>query len=83
MSSCSVGDAGFIGVRPGGRRVRSELLVCALGVVAFVRGRWVHSWRSSHSFGVAEFIGVPPGGRRVRSGSLGSFLEVVAFVRGG
>ena len=78
--------AGFIGVRPGGRRI--------------VRGRWV-LWGalmvSSGSLGVAGFIGVRPGARRVRSvlgslechrgrsGLLGSFrctLGFVGFVRG-
>ena len=41
---CSFGVAGFIGVRPGGRRVRSRSLGslgCALRVIGFVRGCWV------------------------------------------
>ena len=50
-----------------GRRVRSASLGslrCALGVVGYVRGRWVHRvalWVSSGSFGVAGFIRVRPG----------------------
>ena len=44
-SSGSSGVPRFIGVRPGVRRVRTESLVslgCALGLVRFIRGRWVH-----------------------------------------
>ena len=41
MSSGSLGDAGFIGVRPGGRRIRSGSLGCVLGDVGFVRCSWV------------------------------------------
>ena len=47
---------------------------CNLGVVGFVRGRWVHSgvsWESLGSFGVVRFIWVHPGGCWVHSGSLG------------
>ena len=74
-------------MRPGGCLVRSGLLEFTLGIVRFVRGRWVH-WGApcgtSGSFGVVEFIGVRSGGRRVRSGSLDSYLcalGVVGFVR--
>ena len=69
MSSGSYGIAEFIGVRPGGRRVRSGSLRGArwglsgsIGVARFIRVSLV-------SFGV---IGVRPEVRRVRSGSMGS-----------
>ena len=64
----SLGDAGFIEVQPGGRRVRSgtlDSLGSALGLVRLVRGRCVHlvgPWGSSGSFLVAGFIGVCRGG---------------------
>ena len=77
----------FIGVRPGGGRVRLgslRSLGCALVVVGFVRGRWIHwvsPWCMSGSLGVPWFIGVRPGGRRVRSGTLGYALGDIEFVR--
>ena len=82
VASGSLGVAEFIGVRPGGRRVRSRSmgsLRCALGVVEFIRGGWVHwgaPWRSLNSFG--ERLGGSQGSLGsfgcalgVRSGSLG------------
>ena len=59
-------------VRPGGHLVRSGSLSsvgCTLGVVAFVRGRWVHwgaPWRSPQSFWFVVLIVVPRGRLRVR-----------------
>ena len=63
--------AGFTGVHPGCRRVHPGLLGslgCPLGIVGFIRDRWVHwvahLWLLSLS-GVAKFIG----GHRVHPGS--------------
>ena len=91
-SSGSFGVVGLMWVRPGGLRVNSWSLgsfVCALGVVGFIRDRWVHwlstPWVSSGSFGSVGFTGVRPGGRPVHSrslGSLGCALLVVGFIRG-
>ena len=73
MSSSAV--PGFIGVRSGVRRFHPGLLGslgCALGIVRFIRGRWVHRgapWWSSGSSGVAEFIGVD------------GFIGVLSWVR--
>ena len=71
---------GFTQVRPGCCRVHSGWLGsggCALGVVGFMRDRWVHdgaSWGSSGSFGCSlGHSGVPWGW----SGS----LVVVGFTR--
>ena len=50
-------------------------LWCALGVVGFIRGHWVHKdspWRQSGSSGVAGFTGIRTGCRRFHPGSLGS-----------
>ena len=51
-------------MRPGGRRVPSGSLGCALGDVELVRGHWVNwgtpLW-SSGSFGIVGFIGERPG----------------------
>ena len=78
---------GFSRVHPGVLRDRSGSLSSvgyALGVVGFVRGRWVQCvapcafWGS---FGVPRFSGVHPVGRRVSLGSLASALVVVGFVR--
>ena len=73
MSFGSSEVAGYIGLRPWSRLVRSESLGslgCALGVI---RGRWVH-WSvpfwSSGSYRFAEVIGVRPVGGRVYPGSL-------------
>ena len=75
-SSGSFGVAGFIGVRPGSRWVRSGslgLLGCALGVVWLVRGLWV-DWEvsrgSSGTLGVTGLFEVRTGGCRFRLGSL-------------
>ena len=38
----SLGFAGFIGVHPWGRWVLLGSLECALGIVEFIQGRWVH-----------------------------------------
>ena len=53
-SSCYTGVAGFLGVRPVGRRVHSG----SLGSLRCTMG----------SFGFAKFIGVRPWGRRVHPG---------------
>ena len=59
--------SGFIGVRPGACRahvVSLSLLVCALGVVRFIRGSWVHwgaPWGSLGSSRVAALYRVHPG----------------------
>ena len=61
-------------MRPGERWIHSRSLGsfgCDLGVVGFIKGRWVHSgasWGSLGSFGVVGFIGVHTG--------------VVGFIRG-
>ena len=79
MSSGSSGVAEFIGVRPGVGWVRPRSLRkfgCALVVVGFILGRWVHfggPWVSSDSSVAAEFIGVRPGSVRVHRKPLGSF----------
>ena len=70
----------------------------SLGVVVFIRGRWVYSgspWGSLGSSGVTgfnqvrhrvvEFTRVRPAGRTVHAGSLGSLgidLGVVRFIHG-
>ena len=61
-------------------------LGCALVLVGFMQGRWVH-WSApsclSGSCGVAELIVVRPGVHLVHTGSLGSLgyaLGVVRFV---
>ena len=83
-TSVSFRVAWFIGVRPRGRRVRSEYLVLLGSALGFVRVHWVHwgpPWESSGSFGLD---GLRPGGLRVRSWSLDSFgwaLVVVGFGR--
>ena len=62
-------------------------LVYALGVIGFIRGRWVHSvspWGSLGSSGVVRFTRVRPGCRCVHLGSLGSLmfaLGVVGFIQ--
>ena len=79
VSSGSSGVAAFIGVCPGGRRVHPMSLGSlgsALGVVGFIRGRWVYcgALRASSrcdlevycSSAIAGFIVVHPGGRSVR-----------------
>ena len=59
-----------------------------VGVVVFIRGRWVHRGSPggpAGSSGVAGFTGVRPGGRRVHPWSLGSLecaLGSVGFIRG-
>ena len=74
---------GYIGVHPGGRWVRSgslDSLGCALGVVGFDQGRWVHwgaPWGSYGSFG---FIGVHHVARRVRLWSLGSLWCAMGLI---
>ena len=61
--------AWLIGVHPGDSGVRSGSpgsLWCALRVVGFVRGRWIHSGAtcgSSGSSSVGGFISVRYGGR--------------------
>ena len=58
------GVAGFIGVRPGIRRVNLGLLWSALGIVRFCYCRWIYcgaSLGSSGSSGVVLFIRVHPG----------------------
>ena len=53
-SLCSLGDDGFIRVRPVCRWVHLESLDtfgCALGVVGFIRGSWVRSGALSGSSG--------------------------------
>ena len=63
-------------------------LACTLGVVGYIRDRWVHSralWGSLGSSGVVEFTRVRPGCRWVHpvsSGSLARALEVIGFIRG-
>ena len=58
----------------------------ALGVVRFIRGRWVHAmapWWSLGSFGVVEFTLVRHGWRWVDPESLGSLrftLGLVGFI---
>ena len=73
-------------MRSGGRRVRPGSLGslgCVLGVVRYIRNRWVNwgaPWGSSGSSGV---IAVCTLGRRVIPGSLGSLgcaLGVVGFI---
>ena len=76
-------------MRHGGRRVNQGSLGsfgCALVLVGFMQGRWVH-WSApsclSGSCGVAELIVVRPGDRLFHTGSLGSLgcaLGVVGFV---
>ena len=69
-----MGVVRFSLVRPGGRWVHPGLfgsLVFALGVVGFIRGRWIHSgtrWGSLDSTGVFGFTKVSAG--------------VVGFIRG-
>ena len=71
QSSVSSSVVGFIQARTGGRRVHPVAfgtLGCALEIVGFIRGRWVHwsaPWGSSGSFGVSGFIGVRPVNRLV------------------
>ena len=86
MSSGSVGVAGFIGLRPGGRRVRLGSLCSVAPWMLSISfwSRWEH-WcaprGTSGLFGVAGFIGW---GCLVRSGSLGLLgyaLGVDGFVR--
>ena len=46
LSFGSFGVAGFVPMRPGDRWVHSvslDSVWCTLGVVGFIRGRWVHS----------------------------------------
>ena len=72
---------GFIGVRPGGRQIHPGSLGCSLGIVGFIRCRWVHFGSS----GIAGFIEMLPVNRRVHPGYLGSLvsaLRVVVFIRG-
>ena len=82
-SSGSSGDAGLIGVHPGDRRVRPgslDFLGYVLGVVGYVRGRWVHwgaPWKSSGTSCVGSLIRVHPGVHRVRPGSFGCALGVI------
>ena len=91
----SSGSFGVVGVRTGCHGVHSALnsFGCTLGVIGFIRGRWVHSgvpWGSSGSFRIVRFIRVHPAvfrvysGRYVHSGapwgSSGSF-GVVRFIR--
>ena len=84
MSSGSSGLAGFIVVHSGCRlgvtclsRVHPGSMGsfwCALGIVEFIRGRWVACgayWGSLGSSGAAGFIGVRPCGSLVHQGSLG------------
>ena len=62
-------------------------LGCTLGIVGFIRGRWVHRgapWVSSSSSRVAGFIGVRPEGRSIHPGLLGSSrytLRVAGLIR--
>ena len=53
------GVAGFIGGRPGGRRVLSGSLIGGCPGVPGIH--WDTPWGSSASFGVAGFIGVRHG----------------------
>ena len=67
VSSVSSRFASFIRVHPSGGMVHQGFLGslgCVLGVVSFIRDRWVHF----------------PGGRRVHPGSLGSLGYAVDCV---
>ena len=63
-------------------------LAYALGVVGFIRGRWVHSrapWGSWSSSQVVEFTHGRTRGRWVPPGTLNSFaraVEVVVYIWG-
>ena len=90
---------GLIQVCPGGQWLDSASLRsfgCTLGVVGFIRVRWVHScalWGSLVSFMVVGLFSVRTGGRWVcygaHQGSWGSFRVVglpwgsFGFIRGG
>ena len=65
---------GLILELPGRGRVHSDSLGAfrrALGVVGFIRVRWVHSraWEPLGLFGIVWFILARPGGPRVHSGT--------------
>ena len=70
--------AGFIGVRPRGRRIHPVSLGSfgyALWDFGFICNRWIHwgaSWWSLCSYGAASFIGMRPGSRWVRPKPLDS-----------
>ena len=80
--------AGFIRVCSRVRRVNPwsiGSLGCALGVVLFIQGGWVHCNGPSElscSSGFPVFIEVRPGGCRVHPGLLGYALGVVGFILG-
>ena len=86
VSSESSGVAGFIGVHPVDRRVHPGLLGslgCALGIVWFIRGRWVHwgaPWGSLDSSGSRVDWDVP-WGASVSSGFIGVRPGIVWFIR--
>ena len=90
MPSGLSGMTGFTWVRPWGRRVHPRWLgslECALGVVGFIRVRWVHwsaSWVSPGSSRVDGFTGVRPRGHPVHTwvnGFAGVSLGVVGSFR--
>ena len=73
--------AGFTWLRPRCGRVHPRALGslgCALGVVGFIRGRWVHFGAPRWSLSAS---GVRPGCRRVQLRSLGSLRCALGFMR--
>ena len=76
----SLGVAGFISVRPGGRWVHlgaPRVSSGSFGVVRFIRVR--SGDRQVHSVSLGSFW-LCPGDRCVQLGPLGSFLDALAFV---